>query len=117
MNNLFIAPLLAVAIASSALAQPKVDEHAAHHAAAGASTAADMTEGEIRKVDKTAGTMTIKHGEIRNLGMPPMTMVFKAKSPALFEKVRPGDKVRFTAEQTTAGALIVTDIQPATGKP
>jgi len=117
MNSLFSTPLLAIAIASSALAQPKVDDHAAHHGAAGASASAVMTEGEIRKVDKTAGTMTIKHGEIKNLGMPPMTMVFKAKNPALLDKVKPGDKVRFTAEQTTAGALIVTDVQPATQKP
>lgn len=117
MNNLFITPLLAITIASSALAQPNVVDHASHHAAAGASASVDMTEGEIRKVDKTAGTMTIKHGEIKNLGMPPMTMVFKAKNPALLDKVKPGDKVRFTAEQTTAGALIVTDVQPATRKP
>lgn len=117
MNRLFTTPLLAIAIASSALAQPKVDDHAAHHAPAGAPASADMTEGEVRKIDKTAGTMTIKHGEIRNLGMPAMTMVFKAKNPALLDKVKAGDKVRFTAEQTTTGALIVTDVQPATQKP
>ena len=112
MKNLLVTSLLAIAFASPALAQQKTDDHAAHHSAASASAAAEMTEGEIRKVDKTAGTITIKHGEIKNLGMPPMTMAFKARSAALFDKVKVGDKVRFTAEQTTAGTLIVTGVQP-----
>jgi Cu(I)/Ag(I) efflux system protein CusF len=117
MNKLLFASLLALTFASPVLAQQKADDHAAHHIAASAPAAAEMTEGEIRKVDKTAGTMTIKHGEIKNLGMPPMTMVFKAKSVALLDKVKVGDKVRFTAEQSKAGALIVTDVQPAAPKP
>ena len=75
-------------------------------------TSADMTDGEIRKVDKNAKKLTIRHGEIKNLDMPPMTMVFQVKNPALLDKVKAGDKVRFKAEKAD-GALVVTDIQPA----
>jgi len=70
-----------------------------------------MTQGEIRKIDKDAKKITIKHGEIRNLEMPPMTMVFQVRDPALLEKVRAGDKVQFKAINDK-GALVVTDLQP-----
>ena len=82
------------------------------HAQMDASQMASMTDGEIRKVDKEAGKVTIKHGEIKNLDMPGMTMVFQVKDPALLEKSKVGDKVRFKAEKA-GGALVVTDIQPA----
>ena len=71
-----------------------------------------MTEGEIRKVDMDNKKLTIKHGEIKNLDMPGMTMVFQVKDPAMLEKVKAGDKVRFKAEKA-GGAIVVTDIQPA----
>ena len=72
----------------------------------------DMAEGEIRKVDMDSKKITIKHGEIKNLDMPGMTMVFQVKDPALLDKVKAGDKVRFKAEKA-GGAIVVTDIQPA----
>lgn len=71
-----------------------------------------MTDGEVRKVDKDASKITLKHGEIKNLGMPPMTMVFQVKDPALLDKVKQGDKVRFHVEQES-GAMVVTSIEPA----
>ena len=58
-----------------------------------------LSEGEVRKIDKEQGKVTIKHGEIKNLDMPPMTMVFRAQPPGLLEKVQVGDKVRFQAEK------------------
>jgi Cu(I)/Ag(I) efflux system periplasmic protein CusF len=72
----------------------------------------DMTEGEVRKVDAAAKKITIKHGAIKNLDMPPMSMVFEVRDAAMLEKVKTGDKVRFKAEKT-GGAIVVTDIQPA----
>lgn len=80
-------------------------------AAAGA-FAADLADGEVRKVDPATGRVTLKHGEIRNLDMPPMTMVFRLKDPALAAKLKPGDKVRFAAEKQ-GGDYVVTDVQPA----
>lgn len=75
-------------------------------------TSADMTEGEIRKVDMENKKITIKHGEIKNLEMPGMTMVFQVKDPAMLDKVKTGDKVRFKAEKS-GGAIVVTDIEMA----
>ena len=69
-----------------------------------------MTEGEIRKVDKDAKKITIKHGEIKNLDMPGMTMLFQVKDPAMLDAVKPGDKVKFRVERA-AGALVVTEIE------
>ena len=74
--------------------------------------ASNMTEGEIRKVDMDNKKITIKHGEIKNLDMPGMTMVFQVKDPAMLDKIKPGDKVLFSAEKVS-GAIVVTDIQPA----
>ena len=72
----------------------------------------DMTEGEVRKVDMDTKKITLKHGEIRNLGMPGMTMVFQVKDPAMLDKVKVGDKVRFTAEKAS-GAIVLTNIEAA----
>lgn len=72
----------------------------------------DLTDGEVRKVDKDARKITLKHGEIRNLDMPPMTMVFRVEDPAMLESVKAGDKVMFRAEKE-GGQYVVTRIQPA----
>ena len=76
------------------------------------SAAVDMADGEIRKVDAENKKITIKHGAIKNLDMPSMTMVFQVQDPALLDRVKPGDKVRFQAEKLN-GAIVVTDLQPA----
>ena len=75
-----------------------------------ADAAVAMSEGEVRKIDKENKKITLKHGEIRNLEMPGMTMVFQVKDAAMLDAVKPGDKVQFKAERS-AGALVVTDIQ------
>lgn len=72
----------------------------------------DMTDGEIRKVDKDTKKITIKHGEIKNLDMPGMTMLFQVKDPAMLDMVKPGDKVKFRAEKA-GGGIVVTEIQVA----
>ena len=77
-----------------------------------ASATAPMTEGEIKKIDKDAGKLTIKHGEMKHLGMMPMTMVFKVKDPAMLDAAPVGAQVSFRAEKIE-GALTVTAIAPA----
>ena len=77
-----------------------------------AASAADMTEGEIRKVDKDAKKLTIKHGEIKNLDMPPMTMVFRVQDAAMLDGVKVGDKVKFDADKV-GGQYTVTKLAPA----
>ena len=71
-----------------------------------------LSEGEIRRLDPETGKLTIRHGEIRNLDMPPMTMVFQVADEELLSGRQVGDKVRFAAEQI-AGALVVTRIEEA----
>ncbi len=72
----------------------------------------EMVAGEVRKVDKDTRKITLRHGEIKQLDMPAMTMVFQVKDPAMLEKVKAGDKVMFKAEGK-GGALTVTEIEPA----
>jgi Cu(I)/Ag(I) efflux system periplasmic protein CusF len=72
----------------------------------------DMTDGEVRKVDKENKKITLKHGVIKNLDMPGMTMVFQVKDAAMLGSVKAGDKIKFKAEQT-GSAIVVTEIQPA----
>ena len=79
---------------------------------AGAAFAADMTDGEVRKIDKENQKITLKHGEIKNLGMPAMTMVFRVQDAAALNQFQPGDKVRFNAERVN-GAIVVTHIETA----
>jgi Cu(I)/Ag(I) efflux system protein CusF len=74
------------------------------------SGAVALSEGEVKKIDKDAGKITIKHGPLANLDMPGMTMVFRVKDSAMLEQVKAGDKIRFTAEKV-GGALTVTVLE------
>lgn len=106
---------LIIVFAAAAILAPAVYADDAHHdkaSAAGAGqSSSDMAQGEVRKVDKDAKKITIKHGPLAKLDMPPMTMVFQVKDEALLGKVKAGDKVKFDAEKV-GGAYIVTKIEP-----
>ena len=78
-------------------------------AAVAQTMAKEMTEAEVRKVDKDAKKLTLKHGPIKNLDMPGMTMVFQVKDVALLEKLAVGDKIMVSVEQQQ-GAFVVTAI-------
>ena len=69
-----------------------------------------MSDGEVRKVDKAQAKVTLKHGEIKNLDMPPMTMVFVVKDKAALDTLKPGDKVKFVAAKE-GGTYTVTEIR------
>jgi len=75
--------------------------------------ATELTPGEVRKIDREARKITLRHGEIRNLDMPPMTMVFQVRDEALLERVKVGDKVIFTAEKNAGGGYVVTQLEAA----
>jgi Cu(I)/Ag(I) efflux system periplasmic protein CusF len=95
-----------------ALAQQTSADHEAHRADAKAGAEAPMSDGEVRKVDKSGGKLTIKHGPLQNLDMPPMTMNFRVKDPVMLDQVKEGDRIKFTAEKLD-GALVVTNMQQA----
>ena len=71
-----------------------------------------MTLGEVRKIDKEAGKITLKHELIQSLDMPAMTMVFRVSDPKLLDTVKAGDRVLFSADKI-GGQFTVTRIQPA----
>ena len=106
-----IAIITAVAMTATPYAFAQSTDHQSHHAAA-AAPANEMAEGEVRKVDKDAGKITLKHGELKSLEMPPMTMVFQVTDKAMLDKVKAGDKVRFAAAKV-GGQLTVTAIESA----
>ncbi|MDX2217571.1 MAG: copper-binding protein [Burkholderiales bacterium] len=78
-------------------------------------SATELTDAEVRKIDKDAGKVTLKHGEIKNLEMPPMTMVFKVKEPAMLETLNVGDKIKIAAEKI-GGSYTVTRIEKPAAK-
>lgn len=92
MNNKFTAAVFALTLAVSSgtvMAQNAV------------------VNGEVRKIDETAGKITLKHGPIKSLGMDDeMTMVFRVQDPAMLKQVKVGEKVKFEVERATAGITI-----------
>jgi Cu(I)/Ag(I) efflux system protein CusF len=108
MNKLLSIAPLAAALALTALVAPPVQ--AASHAGAAPTAMADLADGEVRKVDKDTQKITLKHGEIKSLDMPSMTMLFRVKDPAMLDQVKVGDKVKFKAEKS-GGAITLTEIQ------
>ena len=118
MKNLAISLIAALAagIAAAQTAAPATPVAApAAATAAPAPAAKDMADAEIRKIDKDAKKITLKHGPIKSLDMPGMTMVFQVRDAALLEKLAKlnvGDKIKFSAEQQQ-GAYVVTGAEKA----
>ncbi len=115
MKQQFVNLFTAFALASTgAIAADDHKSHAGHGSPAQptviAQTSAAMTDGEVRKVDREQGKITLKHGEIKNLDMSPMTMVFRVKDAAMLDKVKEGDRVGFSADKI-GGQFTVTGIE------
>ena len=105
MKNLLIAIALGSALALPAFATQ-------HDAAPSASEAVAISQGEVRKIDLANQKITLRHGPLSNLGMPPMTMVFKVQAAAQLEGLKVGDKVSFVAQQQ-GSQFVVTELQVA----
>ena len=73
-----------------------------------------LVTGEVKKIDESAGKITLKHGPIKNLDMQDesMTMVFRVQDPAMLKQVKVGDKVQFEADRA-AGGITITKLQKA----
>lgn len=103
----------AIAALMIGAAAPAMAQQAGHGAGMEKSKAADnFAEGEVKKVDKEAGKVTIKHGPIPSLEMPAMTMVFRAKDPSTLDKLKVGDTLKFKAEKID-GKFTITELKPA----
>jgi len=111
MKQLVLAALMVAGFSSgAAFADDKHHKGGAMKDAA--MTDAAMTEAEVRKVDKDAKKLTLKHGEIKNLDMPPMTMVFRVKDESMLDSVKAGDKVKVAVDMV-GGKMTVMKIEPA----
>ncbi|HEX4856784.1 MAG TPA: copper-binding protein [Limnobacter sp.] len=116
-KNTFAASMLALSLmgASAAFAGNHAGGHDHNHGAAKeqkANAAAEMADGEIRKINKSTGKITVKHGEIKSVEMPPMTMVFGVADKAMLEGLKEGDKVKFNVKQEGSN-YTVTEIRKA----
>lgn len=103
---------LLLTLAGAAHAQSDTS-HDAHHTTPAASTATNglpTAEAEVRRIDQQAGKVSLKHGDIPNLDMPPMTMVFQVKDATWLQQIKVGDKVRFTADKVN-GAYTVMSLE------
>ena len=106
-----LAALSATASFGQANSQPATVQSSLE-AGAAAPKSDDVTNAEVRKVDKDGKKITLKHEAIKSLDMPGMTMVFKVKDATLLDNVKAGDKVKFRVI-SEGGAYIVTDLLPA----
>jgi Cu(I)/Ag(I) efflux system periplasmic protein CusF len=109
-----LTPLIAAVIFASGVNAQNAPADAGKPPARAASgqEAAVMTDGEVRKIDREAGKLTLRHGPIASLDMPAMTMVFRVSDQKMLESVKEGDKVRFLAARID-GAITLTKLEPA----
>ena len=109
-TRLATALIVSTFLAASAFA---ADGHDAHHTTtASAAASVHLVDGTVKKVDRSAGKITLAHGPLENLGMPAMTMSFPVKEPLWLDGVKTGDKVRFVADKV-GGAITVVRLEPA----
>jgi Cu(I)/Ag(I) efflux system protein CusF len=99
----------AMGVSGAALADDmsgmKMSDGSMNHAPASGNTA--MTDAVVRQVDPSGGTITLKHGALANVGMPAMTMAFKAKDAAMLKEVKEGDTVKVRVENVDGTLTIV----------
>ena len=110
MKTLITASLIAIA-SLGAVSVQAAGYHAGHAMAAPAAEM-QMVDGQVKKVDKAAGKVTLSHGPLTNLNMPAMTMAFKVSNAAWLDQMKSGDKIRFMAD-TVNGAITVVHFEPA----
>lgn len=114
VSKLTLAIALAGAASVAAAQNGAHSGHGAHdpHAGHTAPATAELADGEVKKIDKEAGKITLRHGELKNLNMSAMTMVFRVKDPAMLDQVKAGDKVKFAADRVN-GAVTIVQLQAA----
>ena len=112
MKTTVISSLLAAVLAIPALADENHHKKEAASATGASQSASAMSDGEVRRVDKDAKKITLRHGPLANLDMPAMTMVFQVKDPEMLDQVKVGDKIKFQAEKV-GGAFTVVNIEPS----
>ena len=114
MKRLLVSSLATLAL--GVMAVPPASAGDDHHSMEGhdkmEAMAPSWTDGEVRKIEKDAGKLTLRHGEVKNLDMRAMTMAWKLKDPSMLDNLKVGDKVLFTAEKMN-GQFTITEIKSA----
>lgn len=110
MKTLITASLIAIASLGAVSVQAASDH--ADHAMAALSAEMQMVDGQIKKLDKATGKVTLSHGPLTNLNMPAMTMVFKVSNTAWLDQMKTGDKIRFMADSVN-GVITIVNFEPA----
>ncbi|MFM0597244.1 copper-binding protein [Paraburkholderia dilworthii] len=108
MKKLIVASIvLAAFVTAPAFAGDDMAGMNMSKSASKASSTSALTDAEVKKVDPASGMVTLKHGALENVGMPPMTMAFKVKDAAMVKQVREGDKVKVRVENVNGTLTIV----------
>ncbi|MCI3204387.1 MULTISPECIES: copper-binding protein [Pandoraea] len=68
---------------------------------------AALTDATVKSVDTSTGMVMLQHGTMANIGMPAMTMAYKAKDAAMAKGVHAGEKVRVRVENVSGTLTIV----------
>ena len=109
----FVISAAAIVFALPITGQAANDPHSHHQATkTAAAPVTAMVDGVVKKIDKKAGKVTLSHGPLTNLNMPPMTMAFAVKDAAWLDSLKESAKVRFMAERVD-GVFTVVHLEPA----
>lgn len=113
LHQLHVWLIAAWLIASPLAAAQSQTEHSGHHGAAAEAIDAELASGEVRRIDKEQQKITLRHGQIKSLDMPPMSMIFRVRESGVLDAFKVGDKVLFSAIKDSDGSYLVTTIKPA----
>ena len=112
VNTLFFVVLTSLISLPGMAAMPGMD-HSSHTMQSTAASDTQMVEGQVKKIDKAAGKVTLAHGPLTNLGMNMgMTMAFRVKETAWLDQMKEGDKIHFSADSVN-GVLTIISFEPA----
>jgi Cu/Ag efflux protein CusF len=70
----------------------------------------EVVRAQVVKVDAPRGKVTLNHAPIKSIQMEAMTMPFKVKDAAMLQKIKTGDKVRFSVA-VEDDELLITRIE------
>lgn len=110
MKSAWFPALLGLAVVLPVQAQTGAPH--AHGTPTAQAKTSELYEGEVRRINKDTGRVTLAHGPLKGFGMPPMTMAFPVKDAKQLATLKEGDKVRFALEQSGEN-LVVTRIEAA----
>ena len=108
--RVIIFAIAALVHAGPLLAQGSAEAHVPAPGQSATTETADFSDAEVRRVDRDAQKITLRHGPIPNLGMGDMTMVFRVVEPRWLDELKVGNRIRFRADKV-GGLYTITDVE------